>query len=279
MTWMKLDTLVRTNRKLAATIVELGRADAAWLWLCASAYCRDALSDGFIPDYMLATMAPGFTEKMLKPLPDVLVRHGLWHRADGGYVIHDFLHHNPAKVEVEDKRKKDRDRKRGGVAEDSARNPEGLQEDSASHAGGRAARTSPSPSNSPGCSGSSEGVQGEPRPAVAVAVSTVPATPVRFVSPAAWDRVHGSHVTGFCDWFCLPADVFGQLATRLGGETEALAFARSVRADLVARKVPPTGRPWAFWEGQLEARVGSSQPARSATPGALDGVREALRHG
>lgn len=97
-------------------------------------------------------------------------------------------------------------------------------------------------------------------------------------SPAEWDRIHGRHTHGFCDWFCLPADVFGQLATRLGGEAEAMAFAKRVRARFESSvpKGVPSGRPWEFWERQLSIEF-PPEAAPSRTPDALSGVREALR--
>lgn len=129
-TWMKLETLVRSNPKLVATIAQTGHGDAAWLWLCGNLYCRDILTDGFIADAILPTLMPGLPPRALKPLPAVLVAAGLWHREDGGYRIHDFLHFNPTKAEIEDRRRADRDRKRSGIQTDSGRNPNGVQEDS-----------------------------------------------------------------------------------------------------------------------------------------------------
>jgi hypothetical protein len=41
-----------------------------------------------------------------------LVETGLWDRTHGGYRVHDFHEYNPSKAQVEEKRKKDRDRKR-----------------------------------------------------------------------------------------------------------------------------------------------------------------------
>ena len=97
-------------------------------------------------------------------------------------------------------------------------------------------------------------------------------------SSAAWDSQHGRHTLGFCDWFCLPADVFGQLATRLGGEAEAMAFAKRVRGRFESSvpKGVPSGRPWEFWERQLAIEF-PPEAAPSRTPDALAGVREALR--
>jgi hypothetical protein len=68
---------------------------------------------------------------------------GLFIRADGGYMVHDFLDWNESKADVEAKRKRDRDRKRGkkdsgpdssGSPEDIPRgNTGGQRADSAAH--------------------------------------------------------------------------------------------------------------------------------------------------
>jgi len=129
-TWMKFETRVRTHPKLAETIEKTGHCDAAWLWFSGNAYSRDALTDGLIEDRMLATLIPGLPPRALKGLPAVLVAAGLWHRVDGGYMIHDFLNYNPTKAEIEIKRKADRDRKTAGIQQDSTRNPNGFPEDS-----------------------------------------------------------------------------------------------------------------------------------------------------
>lgn len=287
MTWMKLDTLVRSNRKLAATITETANANAAWLWLCGNAYCRDALSDGFIPDYMLPTLVPGFTEKMLKPLPAVLVAHRLWYRVEGGYQVHDFLHHNPTKAEVEDKRSKDRARKRSGVGEDSTRNPDGVAADSASHAGESAgARTSPSDSSSAECGSiseierTSEGGLGETahHPPLPRRVSVVDrAEALGFVSSLDFERKHGKHAlrADLCTKFvCLPESLFeGWLARLINAGTSREQAALDIRAwalDVKARYAGavPGDDEFKFWRHEWERTHGSNRPSSAARPGA-----------
>lgn len=267
MTWMKVETVARSNPKIGATVAATGHCDAAWLWLAGNLYCRDSLTDGFIADFVLPTLVPALPAKVLKPLPGALVAAGLWHRGDGGYHIHDFLDHNPTKAAIESKRKADNERKKAGSKTDSSRIPNGVHTTSVSHAGERADAHLSLSSDSPGSVGSSEGGPGE----------TVPPRSSLIVSPAAWGKVHGTHAAGFCDWMCLPADIFGQMATRLGGEAAAIAWARSVRAEFIETGTVPTGRPWEFWEGQLAARFGSSQAKAGSDP--LAGVKEALRRG
>lgn len=263
MAWLKIDDRVRTHPK----IVEAGPV-AAWFWFCGICYCREHLTDGFIADKMLSTLVPG-APSWKRPAA-ALVAAGLWHREERGYRVHDFLEWNPSRAEVEAQRAADRQRKGAGIQPDSNRNPVGTTQDSSrtrdAHTGSGSLSVS-----AQALSGSLEGVSGEPTP-------IRKSGPIRHPSPLEWDRVHGRHTVGFCDWFCLPADVFGQLATRLGGEAEAMAFAKRVRARFESSvpKGVPSGRPWEFWERQLAIEF-PPEAAPSRTPDALSGVREALR--
>lgn len=156
-TWMKVETRVRTHPKIAKTVKETGHADAAWLWHAGNLYCKDALTDGFIADEMLAGLVTNLPPRVLKDLPAVLVRHGLWHREEGGWRIHDWLKYNHSKAVVEERKAADRERKKEGFQTESERTT-------------RAGAPASSPSVS--ASGSSEGVSGEP----ATTAETTPPT-------------------------------------------------------------------------------------------------------
>lgn len=125
MAWLRVDDRVRTHPK----IVTAGHA-AAWFWFCGICYCREHLTDGFIPDGMLASLAPGVTNG--KTLAAKLVSVVLWHQVEGGYQVHDFLDWNPARAEVLTKRAVDLERKKGGKGVgfrvESERNPDGFHD-------------------------------------------------------------------------------------------------------------------------------------------------------
>lgn len=278
MTWMKLETLVRSNPKIGATVAETGHCDAAWLWLAANTYSRDALTDGYIADFVIPTLIPALPAKVLKALPDVLVRCGLWHREADGYRVHDFLHHNPTKAEIEDKRQKDRDRKRGGIHEDSARNPDGVQVASASHARESAgARSSASYSGGGGSTsvieGTPEGGTGEGRRVGVAGRARV----LGLVSPADFERQHGRHALrgDLCGSFvCLPVSLFEDWIGRLTGagmtreraEADIRSFVQHVRTAW-AGKVPGDDN-FAFWRNEWAKQFGSNRPAAVAAPAA-----------
>jgi hypothetical protein len=73
-------------------------------------------------------------QKHAKRLVDV----GLWHDANGGYSVHDFLHWNPSRAEVE--ANKDADRRRKGFHSDSDRIPDGIPKEPSRAGAGAPAR-------------------------------------------------------------------------------------------------------------------------------------------
>ena len=76
----------------------------------ADALAGELGSDGFIPDAMLSqlTRKPGQAKKTAQQLVDA----GLWVRVKGGYLIVDWASINAELKRLQDRKKKDRDRKR-----------------------------------------------------------------------------------------------------------------------------------------------------------------------
>jgi 5-methylcytosine-specific restriction endonuclease McrA len=106
MPWLKVDDRVRTHPK-----VVMAGPDAAWFWFCGICYCREHLTDGFIPKMMLASLVPGVGPSAAKRHAATLVRVNLWHNAEGGYQVHDFLDWNPSRADIEADKEWDRRRK------------------------------------------------------------------------------------------------------------------------------------------------------------------------
>ena len=130
MAWLRVDDRVRTHPKVVAA----GPA-AAWFWFCGVCYCREHLTDGFIPGGMVASLAPGVVNgrTLAKKLVDVR----LWHEEQGGYRVHDFLEWNPSRAEVMATRDADKSRKRKGFQPESTQPPNGIPTTpSRDHAGG-----------------------------------------------------------------------------------------------------------------------------------------------
>jgi len=78
-------------------------------------YCNRHLTDGFLPDDIVPSIVAwvnSHLEKLGVPpekrninWPALMIKNGLWERADGGYNIHDYLDYNPTKEQVLAKRK------------------------------------------------------------------------------------------------------------------------------------------------------------------------------
>lgn len=70
---------------------------AAWLNVCAWAYCARNLTDGFVPAERVPRLAD-----VPKPtqLVDRLVKAKLWEVVPGGYMVHDYLEYNPSREQV-----------------------------------------------------------------------------------------------------------------------------------------------------------------------------------
>ena len=49
-------------------------------------------------------------------------------------------------------------------------------------------------------------------------------------NPRTWGKIHGDHVTGFCDWVCLPEFVFSEFVRKSPGADYVRQWAAGVRA-------------------------------------------------
>lgn len=76
----------------------------------ADALAGELGSDGFIPDAMLPTLTR--KTQQARKIADGLVDAGLWVRVDGGYLIVDWVTINSELKRLQDRKKRDRDRKR-----------------------------------------------------------------------------------------------------------------------------------------------------------------------
>lgn len=107
------------------------RAYGAWAW--GVTYANAHLTDGLMTSRAIEKYRIGKTEC------DALVAVGLWHHADSGYQIHDFLDWNPSAAEVKSKQSKDRDRKRKAAGYDEADSSQPSARNSTRKIGGVAA--------------------------------------------------------------------------------------------------------------------------------------------
>lgn len=92
MTWVRLDDGFPEHPKIDAA-----GGDAAWLHVCALAYCNRALTDGFVAAERIGRLSD---RKSPRRLAARLVEVGLWRPVDGGYEIHDYHDYQPTRAEV-----------------------------------------------------------------------------------------------------------------------------------------------------------------------------------
>jgi uncharacterized protein YdaU (DUF1376 family) len=90
--------------------------------------------------------------------------------------------------------------------------------------------------------------------------NTVPPAPARPLisgqaNPRDWGRIHGNHVSGFCDWVCLPDFVFeefrgksGQTAVADQGRAYVRGWALKVRSEWGNRPIGEDGLK--FWRAR-----------------------------
>lgn len=104
MPWVRLEDTFPEHPKIDAA-----GGDAAWLHVCALAYCNRNTTDGFIATARLAQLSD---RKSPARLAARLVEVGLWEVEDGGWRIHDYLDYQPSKAAVEQDRENARNRMR-----------------------------------------------------------------------------------------------------------------------------------------------------------------------
>lgn len=105
MAWFKIDDGLHSSRKFLS-IPRRYRFAAIGVWTVAGSWCADQLTDGIVPDYMLA-------EWNVPPAaPAALVEAGLWERTHDGYEFHKWHEYQPRKEDVDAERAASRERMR-----------------------------------------------------------------------------------------------------------------------------------------------------------------------
>lgn len=111
MTWFKGDDKAHCNGKLKAA-----HLDGVGLHFMATSWCADEETDGFVPEYMLPTLAPGFSQTGIRKIVTRLTavhpgqERPLWHTEEGGYRLNDYLVYNPSHAELDARREAERKR-------------------------------------------------------------------------------------------------------------------------------------------------------------------------
>lgn len=127
MTWARFDDRYHDNRKVKRAWRAHPRA--VGLHAMAVTYCAMHETDGIVDMEWLDEKLPAVKER--EKVLGALVDTGLFEALeDGSFLVHDYLTYNPARDDLEEKRRKDSERKRSnhprGIQAESARNPNGI---------------------------------------------------------------------------------------------------------------------------------------------------------
>lgn len=89
-------------------------------------------------------------------------------------------------------------------------------------------------------------------------------------NPLKWGKIHGEHVTGFCDWVCLPEFLFAEFSRKSTGEAYVKVWAANIRAQWDGK---PVGDNLKFWRAKWDATHvtnGASRPSNLARLEAIE---------
>jgi len=136
MAWLKLTDELWSNRK-TQRLLKRGRngsgLTAFGLHMAGLLHCAKYLTDGYVePDFVEETLDDAkVSGKRRAELVDALVRGGQWNVKGDGWLIHDYLDHNPSREEVLERRARDAARKARGREAQSADDPQDVRADAA----------------------------------------------------------------------------------------------------------------------------------------------------
>jgi hypothetical protein len=134
MTWAKVDDRLHDHPKVDSMLDadELRGAAALGLWVAGLSYCADHLTDGFVSTRAVRRVFPTHGDD----LAAVLVEHGLWDVAEGGWQVRGYLDCNPSRVDLTERRQEISEKRReagrkGAAARWGAATPPAPSDDSA----------------------------------------------------------------------------------------------------------------------------------------------------
>lgn len=108
---IELDDQILNHPKFIRAVAKGGSA-VVHLWLGLRAYCSQQLSDGFIPDDMMAEIRGPTDSRSRIKATNCLAECNLLHRGDKGWWLHDYLDHSSSRAQVLAWREANRKRKR-----------------------------------------------------------------------------------------------------------------------------------------------------------------------
>jgi hypothetical protein len=208
MAWVKIDDNAPHHKKM----LKAGPA-ACWLWVCGLAYCQKHHTDGFIPAEALPWLGVQGPHK----LAGLLGIAGLWHAAENGWLVHDYLTWNDS---AEDRRAKSEDKTdrqqkwRDKKAKERASDASTRRDVDASTPRHRDTAPPPTPQPTP---------QPQPTPPPTNGARVAAGAPGLVTSSADYDRLRKTH-RHVGTRVRVPNVLHAELMTKLGGENPDAAL-------------------------------------------------------
>lgn len=126
MPWVRIDEDFYLHPK-----VRKAGTDAMALHVAALCYCNHYLTDGYLPSTVLPSLLLFEHGQQPEDVARRLVEAGMWEKAPGGYVIHDYLDYQPSRAEaLAERERKKRAGSRGGQARAQAQSKQTLKQNS-----------------------------------------------------------------------------------------------------------------------------------------------------
>jgi hypothetical protein len=263
MSWFKFDDNAVDHPKIAA----LSHLAFRW-WVKGLSYASRFLTDGVLHKL--------FWKQVPAPIRNELSKAKLWDWDDPNFLIHDYLHHQIGKAEIEqdkernrEKAKAFRDRRRVDRRKTDGASPVTLPvtqpgdvtDVQAGDVTDHITLDVPNPTPNPTPNTLQNLKKGEGTPATVVPI-------IGRHDNRNWDRRHGNHITGFCDWVCLDPQQVAEFAGKIPGDDHELKlkqiveWARSVRVSW-ADRIVPDGSHFDFWRNRWTEQHGGSRPANA----------------
>jgi hypothetical protein len=226
LSWFKFDDNAVDHPKLASLTDRAFR----W-WVKGLSYASRFLTDG--------VLHPMFWKQVPKQSRAELTGARLWDWEDPNFQIHDYLHHQIGKHEIEQDKERNREKAkayRERRRADRRKPVTGNVTDSATGDVTDHITDIHNPTHTP----NTQQTQSKTPPAKPLVSGQA--------NPRDWGRIHGNHESGFCDWVCLPDFVFEEFRAKSPGPEYVRGWAAKVREKYEGTIIGEDGLK--FWRRQ-----------------------------
>lgn len=274
MTWIKLDDKAPRHPKIAS----LSDRSFRW-WVKGLCYASEFLTNG--------VLHPIFWKEVPKQSRAELNGNHLWDWSDPNFVIHDYLSHQSSREDVEAEKQRSREkvaafrerrkaeRSQGGNQSVTGNGNQSVTGNSVTT--GNRLVTDPENREQIQRSDTDTEIKNSAR-------ATRGATLIQPGEAVTFERKHGRHLDGFCDWCCLPMDLVERFSKRIPGDDDGQKrrdikqWALSIRATWETRIIPD-GSDYEFWTNRWTETHGGSRPANATLKAAraANAIDEAFR--